>query len=107
VLAELTESLTLSGRSREATALAEEVLARPHAAAIDHPLRLTLIAVLSLQRRSLWTGFEDEVEWRLGRAAEAGEAARGDDLAEPRFAGLGAEREPDLLVAGGGCADEC
>ena len=51
VLAELTECLTLSGHSGEATALAEEVLARPHAAAIDHRLRLTLIAVLSLQRR--------------------------------------------------------
>src|SRR4051794_12052785 len=40
---------------------------------------------------------EDEVEGRLGGAAEAGEAGRFDDRADARLAGLRAEREPDLL----------
>ena len=42
-------------------------------------------------------GFQNHVERRLRRAAEAGEAAAGDDLAEPRLAGLRAERRSGLL----------
>ena len=41
--------------------------------------------------------FEHEVEGRLGRAAEPSESARGDDIADPRLAGLCSEGEPDLL----------
>ena len=39
-------------------------------------------------------GFEDEVERRFGGAAEAGEAAGGDDSRDAVFAGLGAQAAP-------------
>ena len=41
--------------------------------------------------------FQDEVEWRLGGAAHARESALPEYVAEPRLAGLRAERETDLL----------
>ena len=51
----------------------------------------------AVARRRLRPRLEHQVERRLGRAAEAGEAAGRHDVADPRLAGLGAEREPDLL----------
>src|ERR1039458_10333088 len=53
---------------------------------------------LSASSSECWlsgTGFEDEVEWGFVRAAKAGEAAGGHDLAQPGLARLGAEREAD------------
>src|ERR1039458_9374271 len=44
------------------------------------------------RRQMLRTSSEDDVERGLARAAEAGEAAGGDDLAQPLLAGLGTER---------------
>src|SRR5215218_7763268 len=56
--------------------------------------------------RTSWTCLEDEVEGRLGGAPEAREAGALDDLAAAGLAGLGAEREPDLLGQGRRRADE-
>lgn len=41
--------------------------------------------------------FENQVEGRLGCAAEACETAAKDDFAQARFAGLRAERRADFL----------
>src|SRR5205807_10380055 len=48
---------------------------------------------------------QDEVERRLGRAPHAREATLFEHLCEARLAGLGAEREADLLRERGGRAD--
>ena len=48
-------------------------------------------------RRGLGPGLVDEVERRLGRPAEAGEAGVGRDPADRRLAGLGAERVAAVL----------
>src|SRR6478672_7261837 len=56
--------------------------------------------------RPLGASLQDEVEGRLGGTPEAGEATGRDDLAQARLTRLRAEREPDLLIAGGGRADE-
>jgi len=47
--------------------------------------------------RWLRPGLVHEVEWCLAGPAEAGQARPGDYVADPGLAGLGAEREPDLL----------
>ncbi|MGZ6616374.1 MAG: helix-turn-helix transcriptional regulator [Solirubrobacteraceae bacterium] len=52
VLAELVENLLRIGRVPEAAAIAEGVLARPHAVEADQPLRLCLIDTLSLLNRA-------------------------------------------------------
>ncbi len=44
-----------------------------------------------------WSGFEDQVEGGLGRAAESAEAGLGEHLPQLRFPRLGAEAEADLL----------
>src|SRR5712664_591605 len=46
---------------------------------------------------ALWTGLVNEVEWRLGDPAEACETACRRDVANPRFAGLGAKCQADVL----------
>jgi DNA-binding CsgD family transcriptional regulator len=51
VLAELVGCLSRIGHTPEATAIAEGVLGRPHAATVDRPLRIALIGALSVQRR--------------------------------------------------------
>src|SRR5580692_3063458 len=50
-------------------------------------------------RRFRWLrpGLKDRVERRLAGPAEAGKARLGDHVADPGLAGLGAERQPDLL----------
>jgi hypothetical protein len=54
----------------------------------------------------LRTGLEDEVEGSLGDPPEAAEPGAGDHLADRSVAGLGAEREPDLLGQRGGHAQQ-
>src|SRR5262245_49119925 len=56
--------------------------------------------------RASWPCFEDEVERRLRDPPEPREANALNDLADPRLACLGAEREPDLLRERGGRAKE-
>jgi hypothetical protein len=46
----------------------------------------------------LWPGFEDEVEGRLGGAAEARKTCRGDDVAQPCFTSLSAKTKPHFLA---------
>ena len=63
-----------------------------------------MIAPESVRGRStfatrLRARFQDEIERRFGGAAEAGESTFSHDVAQTRFAGLGAEREADLLRA--------
>ena len=45
---------------------------------------------------------QHHVERRLGGAAEAREAALRGDLTQPRFTGLGAEREPTSCASDAG-----
>lgn len=52
VSAELVQALLRAGQVAEASARAEAVLARPHAAEVDTPLRLALIGALALQNRA-------------------------------------------------------
>ena len=52
VAAEVVQALLRAGKVPEASARAEAVLARPHAAAVDMPLRLALVGALSLQNRA-------------------------------------------------------
>ena len=52
VAAELVQALLRSGRVTEASALAEAVLARRHAAEVDVPVRLALLGALALQNRA-------------------------------------------------------
>jgi hypothetical protein len=47
---------------------------------------------------------QDVVERSLRRDAEPGEARAGDDVLDPGRAGLGAERQPDLLGQRGFCS---
>jgi DNA-binding CsgD family transcriptional regulator len=50
--AEVVQALLRAGKVAEASARAEAVLAREHAAAVDIPLRLTLLGALALQNRA-------------------------------------------------------
>lgn len=52
VLAELVQAMLRAGRVREASVLAESVLARPHAAEVETPVRLALLGALALQNRA-------------------------------------------------------
>ena len=52
VSAEVVQALLRAGRVAEASARAEAVLARRHAAAVDMPLRLALLGALALQNRA-------------------------------------------------------
>lgn len=52
VAAELVQALLRAGKVAEASARAEAVLARQHAAEVDTPLRLALVAALALQNRA-------------------------------------------------------
>ena len=52
VSAEVVQALLRAGRVAEASARAEAVLARPHAAELDTPLRLALLGALALQNRA-------------------------------------------------------
>jgi len=58
-----------------------------------------VVSVQALPVQALRARLEDDVEGRLGRAAETSEPTSGDDLSQSLLAGLGAEREPDFLVA--------
>jgi DNA-binding CsgD family transcriptional regulator len=51
VSAELVQALLRAGQVREASILAEAVLARPHAAEVETPVRLALLGALALQNR--------------------------------------------------------
>jgi hypothetical protein len=66
--------------------------------------RVPTFAVISSPGRTqhqlaalLLAGLENEVERRLGRAAEAGETRFGEDMPQPAFAGLRAQTKPDFL----------
>src|SRR5262245_13961943 len=50
-----------------------------------------------MSRPTLRPCLEDQIERRLGRAADAGEPRLLEHLAQPSLAGLCAEREADLL----------
>ena len=52
VSAELVQALLRAGKVAEASARAEAVLARPHAAELDTPLRVALLGALALQNRA-------------------------------------------------------
>ena len=52
VAAEVVQALLRAGKVAEATARAEAVLSRQHAAEVDTPLRLTLLGALALQNRA-------------------------------------------------------
>jgi DNA-binding CsgD family transcriptional regulator/tetratricopeptide (TPR) repeat protein len=52
VSSELIQALLRAGKVAEASARVEAVLARPHAAAVDTPLRLALLGALALQNRA-------------------------------------------------------
>jgi DNA-binding CsgD family transcriptional regulator len=52
VSAEVVQALLRAGRVTEASARADAVLARRHAAAVDMPLRLALLGALALQNRA-------------------------------------------------------
>jgi DNA-binding CsgD family transcriptional regulator len=52
VASEVVQALLRSGKVAEASARAEEVLARPHVTEVDIPLRLALIGSLALQNRA-------------------------------------------------------
>jgi DNA-binding CsgD family transcriptional regulator len=52
VSAEVVQALLRAGRVAEASARAEAMLARPHAAELDTPLRLALLGALALQNRA-------------------------------------------------------
>ncbi len=52
VALEVVQALMLAGKVAEASARAEAVLARPHAAQVDTPLRLALLGALALQNRA-------------------------------------------------------
>lgn len=52
VSAEMVQALLRAGQVAEATARAEAVLARHHAAEVDTPLRLALLGMLALQNRA-------------------------------------------------------
>ena len=52
VSAEVVEALLRAGKVAEASARAEAVLARPHAAEVDTPIRLALLGALALQNRA-------------------------------------------------------
>ncbi len=52
VSAEVVEALLRAGKVAEASARAEAVLARPHAAEVDTPLRLALLGALALANRA-------------------------------------------------------
>ena len=49
------------------------------------------------RRVTLWSGFVDDVEGCLGCPAESREATRGNNVTNPRLAGLRAKCESNLL----------
>ncbi|MBA3369682.1 MAG: AAA family ATPase [Geodermatophilaceae bacterium] len=58
LVAELAQALLTAGHVGEAARMAESRLTRPHDAAADEPLRLTLVSALSLQNRAA-----ELIEW--------------------------------------------
>jgi hypothetical protein len=83
VSAEVVQALLRAGKVAEASARAEAVLARQHAAEVDTPLRLALVAALALQNRAAELRPPDQVlmlaqqSWALVYAGDprAGESA--------------------------------
>ena len=82
----------------------------PPAAAFDVESRAIAgrvhAVVMRRRNRASRFSFVDDVERRLGGAAELAKAPAGDHLAQPRLAGLRPQREPDLLRLGGRGAEQ-
>ena len=114
VSSEVVQALLRAGKVAEASARAEAVLARRHAAEVDTPLRLALLGALALQNRAAELISRGAGQpRRLGPAsalrsgADAGPAELGSDVyGRPSRGRIGRPPGARHRRAGGRCGDD-